>query len=208
MSRYAQLTFTDPVRQVQVQQGSADRNRQRLESATGRPDPLGEQETTFVQASTGFYMATVSVTGWPYVQHRGGPPGFVHVLDEHTLAFADVRGNRQYVSTGNLRTDDRAALFFMDYVAAKRIKVLGHVRVIGADDEPDLARRLSDTRTSGVVERLFVVDVEGLSWNCPKHITQRWTEAEYDGELAGLRTRVTALEQENAALRRVMAVTR
>ena len=208
MSRYAQLAFTDPVRQVQAEQGSADQNRRRLECATGRPDPLGEKEMDFVRASTGFYMGTVGVTGWPYVQHRGGPPGFVQVLDEHTLAFADVRGNRQYVSTGNLRINDRAALFFMDYVARKRLKVLGHARVTGADDEPELADRLDDARTDGIVERLLVVDIEGLSWNCPKHITQRWTEAEYGGELAALRARITVLEQENTELRQLTAVTR
>lgn len=201
MSRFAQLAFTEQVQQVQAEHGSTNANRRRLEGGDGLPDALGGAEADFVRERDGFYMATVGATGWPYVQYRGGPPGYVHVIDERTLAFADVRGNRQYISTGNLRTEDRAALFFMDYAAARRLKVFGYVRVFNVDDSPEMTQWVDHPRTGGVVERVLVVRVEGISWNCPKNITRRWTEGEFGSEMELLRNRIAILEQENAQLR-------
>ncbi|WP_424187205.1 pyridoxamine 5'-phosphate oxidase family protein [Actinokineospora sp. G85] len=192
MSRFKHLVFTEPVRAVQREQGSG-----RAFKEENRAEPLTGAEAAFIQERDGCYLATVGETGWPYIQHRGGPPGFVHVLDEHRIAFADVRGNRQYVTTGNLRADDRIALIFMDYPHQRRLKVLGRATELAVDADPALAARLTGHGTGGRAERLFVVRVEGFDWNCPQHITPRFSEA----ELAPVWTRLDELEQENADLR-------
>ena len=161
--RYTQIAFTPAVKAIQEQQGSR-KSYARLEQDEPRaPDALGEDEAEFIAARDSFYMATVSETGWPYLQHRGGPVGFVRVLDEHTLAFPDFRGNRQYISRGNLEGDDRVALIFMDYPNRRRLKLLGHGSV---------------TEVAG--ERMFTIRVEGFDWNCPQHITPRYTVAELE----------------------------
>lgn len=198
MSRFAQLAFTDTVRTVQREQGSDRANRPRAETEA---DPLGEPERVFLTTRDGFHLASVGETGWPYVQYRGGPPGFVHVLDEHRFAFADVRGNRQYVTTGNLRADARVAAFFMDHPTRTRVKILGRATVHPAAAGDPLTERLSDVRTDGRVERLVVVSVEGVAWNCRQHITPRWSAEELDEIWVRLTDRVTELEQENAMLR-------
>ncbi|WP_433802087.1 pyridoxamine 5'-phosphate oxidase family protein [Actinomycetospora sp. CA-084318] len=205
MSRYAHLTCTAPVREVQDEHGSLAANDRRLAGGDTGPDALGPVETEFVTGLDGFYLGTVNADGWPYIQYKGGPPGFVHVLDEHTLALADVRGNRQYLSAGNLRTDDRVALFFMRYATRTRLKVLGRARSVRIDEAPELAARLADLRTDGAVERLLVVDVEGLAWNCPQHITPRFTVEEIEQGVAGLQARIEELERENRRLRAVSA---
>ena len=199
MSRYAQLAFTDPVREVQAEQGSAAAMARML-SGSG-PDALGPDEATFLTERDGVYLATVGATGWPYVQHRGGPPGFLHVLDEHTLGFVDVRGNRQYISTGNLRHDDRVAVFAMDYAHQRRLKLLGRAEVVALDADPQLTARLSDVTADGRPERLVLIHVEGVQPNCPQHITPRWSEPELAEALAPLRERLAELEAENARLR-------
>ncbi|GHH79078.1 pyridoxamine 5'-phosphate oxidase [Streptomyces sulfonofaciens] len=203
MSRFGRLAFTGHVRRVQAEEGS-ERAVARLAEGEG-PDPLTDREAAHIARSDGFYLASVGDTGWPYVQHRGGPPGFVHVLDEHVLAFADVGGNRQYVTTGNVRGDDRVALFFMDHAHRTRLKVLGHATVTGPAQDPELAARLDAPRTAGRVERLVSVRVEGLSWNCSHHITPRYTESEIHEVLAPLRARLADLEEENERLRARLA---
>ena len=141
---------------------------------------LGEREADFITARDSFYMASVGETGWPYVQHRGGPTGFVRVIDEQTIGFADFSGNRQYVSVGNLNQDDRVSLFFMDYPNRTRLKMLGRVALVDIDDTDTLARlELGDYRAR--VERGFVIHVEAFDWNCPQHITPRYSEAELEG---------------------------
>jgi predicted pyridoxine 5'-phosphate oxidase superfamily flavin-nucleotide-binding protein len=173
--RFAEIAFTRSVRAVQEAQGSR-RSYQKLERGEDYNDVLGDDEAGFIAARDSFYMATVSETGWPYVQHRGGPSGFVRVLDANTLGFADFRGNRQYVTVGNLRTDDRAALFFMDYPNRLRLKVLGRVTLV----EPG-AERLAELQIPGYparVERGFIIRVEAFDWNCSQHITPRYTVAE------------------------------
>jgi len=198
MSRYARLAFTDAVRDMQVEQGSRPPHRRDLGAAVGtEPDPLGQREVEFITARDGCYLGTVGETGWPYVQFRGGPPGFVHVLDPHTLGYADVRGNRQYISDGNLRGDDRVALFFMDYAHRSRLKLFGRARALDLDADPELTARLDEPRTAGRVERLVLISVEGYDWNCPKHIPHRYSEA----DLARLTARIDRLEAENAQLR-------
>lgn len=165
--------------------------------AEGSPTPLGEEEAAFIAARDSFYLATVTETGWPYVQHRGGPAGFLRVLDAHTLAFADLGGNRQLLSTGNLTagTNDRVALFLMDYPGRTRLKVMGHARVLDAREQPDLAAQLSaGLPPHARVERLFVVTVVSFDWNCPQHITPRYTREEVETLVAPLRARIAQLE--------------
>ncbi|TCK21180.1 pyridoxamine 5'-phosphate oxidase family protein [Pseudonocardia endophytica] len=199
MSRFAQLAYTDTVRALQHENGSDRANR--IGTEPEPDDLLGEPERRFLSTRDGFHLASVGETGWPYIQFRGGPPGFVHVLDEHRFAFADVRGNRQYVTTGNLRTDDRVAAFFMDHPTRTRVKLLGRAQVVPAIEGDPLTERLTAPRTDGRVERLIVVRVEGVAWNCRQHITPRWSADELDEVWGRLTDRVTELEAENAMLR-------
>ncbi|MGH3600944.1 MAG: pyridoxamine 5'-phosphate oxidase family protein [Pseudonocardiaceae bacterium] len=200
MSRYAQLAYTRSVRRQQEQHGSARANAARL-IGEPHPDQLGPGEREFIAQRDGFYLATVSQTGWPYVQFRGGPPGFLHVLDDRTLAFADVRGNRQYITTGNLDTDNRVALFVMDYARQRRLKLFGYASHHTPNEDPTLANRLDETRTDGHVERIVLIRIEGLDWNCPTHITPRFTIREIAAVITELKERIIELEQDNGRLR-------
>ena len=159
-------------------------------------DPLGPDETAFIRSRDSFYMATVTGTGWPYLQHRGGPPGFLRVLDAHTLAFADYKGNRQMLSTGNLAQDDRVSLFLMDYVQRERLKILGHSRVTDARANAEGVEQLIEPELRPVVERLFFIDVVSFDWNCPKYITPRYTAGEVEELVSPLKIRIAELEAE------------
>ncbi len=171
---FAEIAFTPTVKKVQEEQGNRS-SYARMESVRDAVNHrLTETEAEFIAARDSFYMATVSETGWPYIQHRGGPTGIMHVLDERTIGFADFRGNRQYVSVGNLMTNDRVSLFFMDYPNKTRLKLFGRVRIIGLDEEALLSRlEVPDYRAR--IERGLVITVEGFDWNCPQHITERYT---------------------------------
>ncbi len=159
-------------------------------------DPLGEAEAEFIAARDSFYLGTVSETGWPYIQHRGGPEGFLQVINSTTLVFADYQGNRQLLSTGNLAINNRVSLFLMDYPNRTRLKILGHARVEDAKLHPDLAARLSNPGMRARVERIVFIDVVSFDWNCPKYITPRFSLEEVE-ELAGpLKTRIAQLETE------------
>jgi predicted pyridoxine 5'-phosphate oxidase superfamily flavin-nucleotide-binding protein len=144
-------------------------------------------------------MATTSETGWPYIQHRGGPPGFVKVLSPNLIGFADLKGNRQLVSTGNIAADDRVALFMMDYPRQERLKLLGHARVLDAREHPDLADELAPKELRNKVERLFLIQVVSYDWNCPQNITPRFTAAEIETQVAPLKARIAELEAKLAA---------
>jgi predicted pyridoxine 5'-phosphate oxidase superfamily flavin-nucleotide-binding protein len=171
MGRFAKVAFTPSVRAMQERMGSRPAYA-RIE-AGDEPDALGEAEAEFIAERDSFYMASVGETGWPYIQHRGGPKGFVRVLDAHTLGFADYRGNRQYVSVGNVARDDRVALIFVDYREPARLKVLARATIVTADDDPKALERLVDAAYGAHVERGFLLRVEGFDWNCPQHITPR-----------------------------------
>ena len=146
---------------------------------TSERDELGPDEAAFLADRDSFYMATINAEGWPYLQHRGGPAGFVKVLDSHTLGFADFRGNRQLITVGNLDGRDRTSLLFMDYPNRRRLKVLGHARMLAPADHRDLAAVLAKPdAVTRKIERLIVIDVVGFNWNCPAYITPRYTEAE------------------------------
>ena len=180
--RFAEIAFTPAVRTVQAAAGSRDAYA-RMDEGEGSNYLLSEYEAGFIGARDSFYMASVSETGWPYVQHRGGPAGFMKVLDARRIGFADYSGNRQYVSTGNFTKDDRVALFFMDYPNRTRLKVLGRVQLVGLDDVQTLAQ-LEDDDYRAPVERGIVITVEAFDWNCPQHITPRFTEADVDAMIA------------------------
>ena len=164
-------------------------------------DRFTQNEAAFIGERDSFYLASVSESGWPYVQHRGGPPGFLRVLDETTLGFADYRGNRQYISLGNVAANDRVALIAMDYPNQARLKILAHMEVRDLGADPQLAARLTEPDDKGRPERAFVLKLEAFDWNCPQHITRRFTGPEIETVLAPMRRRLEALEAENAALR-------
>jgi predicted pyridoxine 5'-phosphate oxidase superfamily flavin-nucleotide-binding protein len=202
--RFAELAFTPAVKAAQERHGSRA-SYERFAARGPANDRLGPDEVAFLAERDSFYMATVSETGWPYVQHRGGPAGFVRVLDERTIALADFRGNRQYVSVGNLGGDDRVALIFMDYPRQRRLKVLGRARIVEVADDPALLARLALPGYDARVERAMVIAVEAFDWNCPQHITPRFTEAEVLQHVAPLRARLAELEAEVARLRQAPA---
>ena len=159
-------------------------------------DPLTAEETEFIARRDSFYMATVTSDGWPYMQHRGGPVGFLKVLDPQTLGLADFKGNRQLLSTGNLAASDRVSLFLMDYPRRERLKILGHARVLDAREHRDLADQLTPTPDlRGKVERLFLINVVSFDWNCPQYITPRYTEQEVREAVEPLKARVAELER-------------
>jgi predicted pyridoxine 5'-phosphate oxidase superfamily flavin-nucleotide-binding protein len=174
-----------------------------METALAGHHQLGPDEQQFIALRDSFYMASVSEAGWPYIQHRGGLPGFVHVLRPDLIGFADLRGNKQYISLGNLAHDDRVALFFMDYPNQTRLKILGHAEIHEHDDAAaKLIEQLRTAEPNAIIERAILVRVSGFNWNCPQHITPRYTLAELESTLAPLRNRLAALEAENAELRK------
>lgn len=180
MNKFQQVAFTPRVLDAQK---SAYGRTYAVEPDPGR-DPLGPEEIAFLEARDSFYMATTSESGWPYVQHRGGPPGFLAALDARTLAFADLRGNRQLVSVGNLATNDRVALILMDYPNRARLKLLAHAEIVSAVDDPALTTRLAPEGKAKHVERLLRLHVVGYDWNCPQNITPRYTQAEVEAYVA------------------------
>ena len=164
-------------------------------------DQFTENERGFIGERDSFYIASVSETGWPYVQHRGGPRGFLKVVDDKTLAFADYRGNRQYISTGNWAANDRACLFLMDYPRRARLKIYAHVEKLGPDEDAALTALVTDGEYKAKIERIFRLRLASFDWNCPQHITPRFTEEEVGSAIAPLRERLAQLEAENAELR-------
>ena len=194
-SRFAQIAFTAAVKRLQTLDGSRA-SYARRETGEVLKDPLGAGEAAFIGERDSFHMATVSETGWPYLQHRGGPKGFLKVLDAHTLAFADFQGNRQHVSEGNLAGDDRVALILMDYANRRRLKVLGRARVVDAQEDPGLVQSLADPGYRAKVERAVVIRVEAFDWNCPQHITPRFSETELEPVVEPLRARIRELEEQ------------
>lgn len=164
-----------------------------VDSAPER-DPLAAEELAFIAARDSFYMASITENGWPYLQHRGGRPGFLHAISPTQLAFADYKGNRQMLSTGNLAANDRVALFLMDYPRRERLKILGHARIEDARQHPELVTQLAEPEARNLVERLFFIDVLSYDWNCPKYITPRFTAAEIEAAVAPLKQRIAELE--------------
>ncbi|WP_428351457.1 pyridoxamine 5'-phosphate oxidase family protein [Lichenifustis flavocetrariae] len=184
--RYADIAFTGPVKNVQEVMGSRGAYARR-DSGPETNNRLGLIEADYIAARDGLYIASVSDAGWPYVQFRGGPPGFLRVLTDQELGFADFRGNRQYITTGNVAGNDRVSLFLMDYKNRRRLKIFGRMRASQLSDNPKLAERLKVPGYPAIIERAFLITVEAFDWNCPQHITPRYTEAEIAHIFAGVR---------------------
>ena len=168
-------------------------------------DRFSDNVAGYIAERDSFYFATVSETGWPYVQYRGGPRGFLRVLDARTLAFADYRGNRQYISTGNVSADDRACLLLMDYAQRARLKMYVRVDVLALDADPELTQQVAVPGYKATPERIFRLHLQAYDWNCSQHITPRFTEQQITEAARPLRERLDALESENAALRARLA---
>lgn len=202
---FYEIAFTEAVLAEQKKNGSAASYAKYLAPEAPRNDTLGGAETEFIGERDGFYQATVNADGWPYVQYRGGPAGFLHVLDGKTLAYADFRGNRQYMSVGNLAGDDRISLFLMDYANRRRLKLFGHARIVDAQDDPQLIGRLHDPAYRATPERAVVITVAGYDWNCPQHITERYTKGELAELLSPVVKEIESLKAENEALKKALA---
>jgi len=201
MSRaFADLAFTPTVRALQSELGSRELYAS-LDTVADRRDALTPREATFIASLDGFAQASVGETGWPYVQHRGGPPGFLKVLDPKTLGYADFRGNVQYVSAGNLRRNDRVAMLLIDHAKRRRLKILGHARLVTATENPELVARVTLPEYDAVVERAVIITVAAYDWNCPQHITPRFTAAEVEAAIAPLRAELALLHADVARLR-------
>ncbi len=197
-ARFLDLTLTPDVRAAQARYyGRSLASRQ-----AGGQDRLGDDEVAFIGTLDSFYLATVNQDGWPYLQHRGGPQGFLKVLGPSELGFADFKGNRQLLSTGNLARDGRVCLFLMSYPLRTRLKILGRAELLAPREEPQLARALTPPGREGATERLFRIQVEAYDWNCPQHITPRFTEEEISQAVLPLRDRIAALEAELERLKR------
>lgn len=194
MSRcFFDLAFTPAVKAQQERQGT--RAAYAAAAARAASDAaLSARETAFIAERDTFFLASVSETGWPYVQHRGGPVGFVRHLDQATIGWAEFAGNGQYVTAGNATRDDRVAMVFIDFARRKRLKLLGHLREHEPRDRPDLAIRLDVDGYRAEIERLAVVTVEAYDWNCPQHIVPRFALAEVEAIVAPLRARIAELE--------------
>jgi predicted pyridoxine 5'-phosphate oxidase superfamily flavin-nucleotide-binding protein len=201
---YFDIAYTPSVKAAQVANGSGElwadykgrKENKRITSA----------EAEFIGTRDSFYMASVSESGWPYVQHRGGPMGFLRVIDEKTLAFPDFRGNRQYISLGNVTANDRVSLFLMDYPHRRRLKIYARIETRDLTADPALAEKLAMPGYPAKIERAFVLHLEAFSWNCPQHITQRFTEAEVDAALRPVRAHIAQLEAENTMLRKRLGI--
>lgn len=198
--KFFDLTFTESVKQAQEKYGS---RRSYARSEGGKPDfyGLGDAEQDFIEQRDGFYMATVNNEGQPYLQFRGGAKGFLKVLDDKTLGFADFRGNMQYISIGNLQENKKAALFLMDYPNQTRLKVLASVEVIDAKDAPEIIEKLTVPDYKAKIERAMILHVEAFDWNCPQHISQRYTMDEIKQMIAPLSEHITKLEAEIVELK-------
>jgi ferredoxin-NADP reductase/predicted pyridoxine 5'-phosphate oxidase superfamily flavin-nucleotide-binding protein len=196
--KFAEIAFTESVRDVQHQLGSRA-GYAGMDEGEDYNNFLSQYEADFITARDSFYMASVSETGWPYVQHRGGPTGFLKVIDAQTIGFADFSGNRQYVSVGNLRKDDRVSLFLMDYKNRRRLKVLGRVRLVDLEETELLAAlEVDDYRAR--VERGFVIHIEAFDWNCPQHITPRYTETDVEEMIEARHSESATPDQKDNAL--------
>lgn len=198
MSKFHKIAFTPNVKAVQSEFGTRSIY-ERSDSAKEVRAELTGAEFDFIEQRDGFYLATAGETGWPYVQYRGGPRGFLKVIDARTIGYADFRGNRQYISVGNLRGNDKAALFLMDYANRRRLKILARARV---DDDPELIRSLRHEDYKAKIERAVILDVEAFDWNCPQHITPRYTMDEVEAMVRPVYEHIEKLEKEIELLKR------
>jgi hypothetical protein len=201
---FGSLVFTPVVKQLQERYGSRQQY-ERMKRSGGSRDCLTAFEIEFLAERDSFYWATIGATGWPYVQHRGGPKGFLKVIDDHTLALADFRGNKQFISTGNLLTDNRVAMILVDYPRQARLKLLGRVEIFEGEKAEPWIGRVRMPGYKAVIERVFVIHVEAYDWTCPQHITPRYTAEEIRDAVHTIEERLHDLELENEGLRKELA---
>lgn len=195
-NKFYEIAFTDGVKETQKHYGSR-RQYERIQSiGKAQNGALSDAEIDFIENADGFYMATVGEQDQPYVQFRGGQPGFLKVLDEKTLGFADFRGNLQYISVGNLQKNKKAALFLMDYANQRRLKILAEVEIKDAANAPELLEKLRDENYEAQIERVFVLNVKAFDWNCPQHITPRYTIEQIKQMVQPLNDYIEKLERE------------
>lgn len=198
---YRHTMFSDAIKAVQERHGSRAAYIKMDADADGTPDALTAKEIGYIALRDSFYMASVTAHGWPYMQHRGGPAGFLRHLGGNRIGFADYRGNKQYISTANLAGDDRVSLFLMDYPNKDRLKLVGHAHSVELADDPALVTSLMPEGYRATPERAFLIDVIGWEWNCSQHITPRFTEAEISAAIQPMAAELNQLRAENAALR-------
>lgn len=194
---FAAISFTQSVKDAQTLYRSREANLG-FELADDTRHELTEREAIFIEARDSFYQATVNQDGWPYVQHRGGPTGFLKVLDKNTIGFADFSGNRQYLSVGNLQANDRISIILMDYREQRRLKIWGRVKIVHEAQEPALIAQLEMPAYRARIERAFIITVEAWDWNCPQHITPRYTDADIEALLTPIQAEVAALKKAQA----------
>ncbi|HSH54074.1 MAG TPA: pyridoxamine 5'-phosphate oxidase family protein [Methylotenera sp.] len=191
---FATISFTESVKAAQSLYGSRERN-QSFELSEDPRNELNEFEKEFIEARDSFYQATISENNWPYVQHRGGPAGFLRVLDSRTIGYADFRGNRQYLSVGNLNANPRVSLILMDYPNRRRLKLWGTVRIVHESEEPEIIARLEISSYRARVERGIIIHIEAIEWNCPQHITPRYSQSEVDAIVKPLIDEIKQLQE-------------
>ena len=191
---FTDIMFTPSVKAAQEQLGSRAMY-EKVEKEGHSSNELTDREKEFIEARDSFYQATVGETGWPYVQFRGGPTGFLKVLNDKTIGYADFRGNVQYLSVGNLNADYRIALILMDYPKRKRLKIWARATLINEDENPELLQQLEIPTYRARIERAVILTIEAFDWNCPQHITPRFTEFEQEDLVAPLKTRISELEK-------------
>ena len=201
---FGSLVFTPVVKKLQERYGSRQQY-ERMQKAGASHDHFTAFEIDFLAERDSFYWATVGTTGWPYVQHRGGPKGFLKVIDDHTLALPDFRGNKQFISTGNLLTDNRIAMILVDDPHQARLKILGRVDVLEGEKADAWMDRVRIPGYKAVIERVFVIHVEAYDWNCPQHITPRYTAEEIHDAVHAIEERLHTLETENKRLSNELA---
>ena len=199
-NKFQEIAFTDAVKAAQDHYGSR-RHFEKLEHRADSNFEVGDAEADFIESRDGFYLATASNDGQPYIQFRGGRRGFLKVLDGQTLGYADFRGNLQYISVGNASENKKVALFLMDYPNRRRLKIIGEIEFRDAADNPELIEKLADPSYDAKVERAAVIHVKGLEWNCPQHITPRYTIDEVQAMDEPLYEHIEKLEREFAAIK-------
>jgi uncharacterized protein len=201
---FGSLVFTPTIKALQERHGSR-RQYARMEQADNTHNGLGPMEKEFLVERDSFYIASVGSTGWPYIQHRGGPAGFVKVIDDKTIAFANFSGNKQYITSGNIVTDNRVALIVVDYPRQARLKVLGELEIIEGEKASEWLEKVGHRQYKAAVDSVYVIHVEALDWNCPQHIVPRFTAAQIREMLVPAEKRMQELEDENQKLREQLA---
>lgn len=201
MKTFAEIAFTPAVQRIQEREGSRAAYA-RMQQPGASSEGLGPQEAAFLARADSFYLATVSETGWPYVQHRGGPPGFIKTVSPTRIAFANFRGNRQYVSAGNVERDARASIIVLDYARRERLKLLGRLRFEAMSTaEAVLANAVALPDYRARIESVAIFEVEAFDWNCPQHITPRFTMEQVGGVVTEQQARIAELEREIEVLK-------